>query len=200
MRGAILAGGMATRFDGKPKGLEVVGGERILNRTADILKAVVGSPPLLVANAPDADTWYPGLEVTKDLLPERGSLGGIYTALAHGDGPVLLLAWDMPFVSLELLVALRDGSSGHDVFLPESRGPRGVEPLCGVYGPACVEPIRKSLDREDLRVIGFHSEVRAGSLPLAQVEKHGDPEALFFNVNSANDLAEAEDLWRRLHA
>jgi molybdopterin-guanine dinucleotide biosynthesis protein A len=135
MRGAILAGGMATRFDGKPKGLEVVGGERILNRTADILKAVVGSPPLLVANAPDADTWYPGLEVTKDLLPERGSLGGIYTALAHGDGPVLLLAWGMPFVSRELLVALRDGSSGHDVFLPESRGPRGVEPLCGGYIP-----------------------------------------------------------------
>jgi molybdopterin-guanine dinucleotide biosynthesis protein A len=200
MRAAVLAGGLASRFSGKPKGLEVVGGERILNRTVDILKAVMGSPPLLVANAPDAGTWHRDLEVTKDLLPGQGSLGGIYTALKHGEGPVLVLAWDMPFVPLELLVALRDGSSAYDVFLPESPGPRGVEPLCAVYGPACVDPIHKSLDREDLRVIGFHSEVRAGTLPLAEVQKHGDPEKMFFNINSADDLAKAEEMWRTQHA
>jgi molybdopterin-guanine dinucleotide biosynthesis protein A len=200
MRAAILAGGLATRFGGKPKGLEVVGGDRILNRCVDILKAVTGSPPLLVANAPEADTWHRDLEVTADLIPGRGSLGGIYTAIKHGEGPVLVLAWDMPFVPLELLVALRDGSSAYDVFLPESPGPRGVEPLCGVYGPGCVDPIGGALDREDLRVIGFHPQVRAGTLPLAEVQKHGNPEKMFFNVNSADDLAKAEEMWRTQRA
>ena len=35
VRGAILAGGGATRFDGRPKGLERVGGTRILDRLVD---------------------------------------------------------------------------------------------------------------------------------------------------------------------
>ena len=33
--GAILAGGRAVRMGGKPKGLELVGGRRILDRVAD---------------------------------------------------------------------------------------------------------------------------------------------------------------------
>ncbi|MDQ5839789.1 MAG: NTP transferase domain-containing protein, partial [Chloroflexota bacterium] len=37
VRGAILAGGGATRFGGKPKGLELVGGERILDRLVRVM-------------------------------------------------------------------------------------------------------------------------------------------------------------------
>ncbi len=54
MRGAILAGGGATRFGGGPKGLETVGGERILDRLAEVLASALGTPPILVANAPGA--------------------------------------------------------------------------------------------------------------------------------------------------
>ena len=99
MRGAVLAGGAASRYGGRPKGLLEVGGRRILDRVVDSVAAAVGSPPLLVANAPDAATWSPGLHCVPDVRTGAGSLGGIYTAVCGGAGPVLCVAWDMPFVS-----------------------------------------------------------------------------------------------------
>src|SRR5206468_1513169 len=129
-----LAGGAARRYGGRPKGLVALGGRRILDRVVDAVQSVAGESPLLVANAPDASTWRPDLRTVPDVRPGCGSLGGIYTAVVSGSGPVLCVAWDMPFVSPELLQALRDGAAGCDAYLPESGSRRGVEPLCAVYG------------------------------------------------------------------
>jgi len=184
VRGAILAGGGATRYGGRPKGLLDVGGRRILDRVVDAVTAAVGAPPLLVANAPDAE---PGL----------GSVGGIYTAVAAGDDPVLCVAWDMPFLTADLLRTLVDGAAAYDVFLPESDSRRGLEPLCAVYGPACRAAIERQLARGDRRAIGFHPEVKVGTLPLERVRAFGDPAELFLNVNRPEDLQRAEAVWRR---
>jgi len=197
VRAVVLAGGAASRFGGAPKGLERVGGERILDTVAAAVHSAVGGPPLLVANAPDAQSWRPDLTTVPDVRPGCGSLGGIYTAVKAGEGPALVVAWDMPFVSEELLIALIRGAEGYDVFLPQSGGRRAVEPLCGVYGPACEPAIRQRLDDEDFRAVGFHEDVRVGTLPLEQVAQFGDPAHLFFNVNTAEDLVRAEELWRQ---
>jgi molybdopterin-guanine dinucleotide biosynthesis protein A len=200
VRSAVLAGGAASRFGGRPKGLEMIGGVRVLDRVVEAVIAATGSPPTLIANAPEAVEWRPGLVVAEDVIRHRGSLGGILTAVTAGEGPVLVLGWDMPFIATGILGDLVAHSAGHDVFLPESNGPLGVEPLCGVYGPACEDPIRRSIENEDLRTTAFHSEVRAGTLPLERTKTHGDPKVLFFNVNDSDDLARAETLWREQHA
>lgn len=199
MRGAILAGGNASRFDSRPKGLERVGGQRILDRLVDTIGAVVGRQPILIANAPEASRWRADIHVRSDVFPNCGSLGGIYTAVVAGEGPVLVVAWDMPFVSAGLLADLANHADGYDVFLPESGGPRGVEPLCGMYAPTCAAAILERLEDEDFRATGFHGAVRVGLLARAEVAKHGDPATQFFNVNTADDLARAEELWRALH-
>jgi molybdopterin-guanine dinucleotide biosynthesis protein A len=197
VRGAILAGGGATRFGGKPKGLELVGGERILDRLARMMTVALGEPPLLVANAADAQTWRPDLRTVSDVQPGFGALGGIYTAVMTAPAPVVCVAWDMPFVSGSLIQALADGLEQHDAMLPQSAGRRGVEPLCAAYGPACRDAIAASLAAGDLRAIGFHDRIRVGILPLERVRDLADPELLFFNVNTAEDLARADQLWRR---
>jgi molybdopterin-guanine dinucleotide biosynthesis protein A len=197
VRGAVLAGGASSRFGGRPKGLERVGGERILDRVVRVVTAAVGEAPLLIANAPDADRWRPDLRVLADAVAQGGSLGGIYTAVTAGDGPVLVTGWDMPFLPESLLAALLAGSATYDAFLPESGGRRGLEPLCAVYGPACGPAIRSRLASGDLRAIAFHEDVRLGTLPRDQVERHGRSETMFFNVNTADDLRKAEELWDR---
>ncbi|HUQ15057.1 MAG TPA: molybdenum cofactor guanylyltransferase [Gemmatimonadales bacterium] len=197
-QGAILAGGGATRFGGKPKGLEVVGGERILDRLVRVMTAAFDGPPLLVANATEAPEWRPDLRVVPDVRPGLGSLGGIYTAVVEAPAPVVCVAWDMPFVSEGLLRRLADGLLEHDACLPQSDGRRGVEPLCAAYGPACREAIAHSLDQGDLRAIAFHERVSVGILPLSEVARFGDPELQFFNVNTADDLALTDAMWRRL--
>lgn len=197
MRGAVLAGGAASRYGGRPKGLLEVGGRRILDRVVDCIAAAVGAPPLLVANNPGAADWRPDLRCVPDLRPGAGSLGGIYTAVCEAPGPVLCVAWDMPFVSEDLLRTLVAGSQGFDAFVPEGGGRRAREPLCAVYGPACRAPIERAIARGDLRAIAFHGAVRVGTLPLDRVRSFGDPETLFFNVNRPEDLEQAEVLWRR---
>lgn len=197
MRGAVLAGGAAQRYGGLPKGLLKVGGRRILDRVVDAVRGATGAAPLLVANAAEAVSWRPDLATVPDARPGCGSLGGIHTAVTASAGPVLCVAWDMPFVPVPLLRALIAGSDGYDAFLPESDGRRGVEPLCAVYGPACGAAIERQLADGDLRAIGFHGDVRVGRVPLARVREFGDPDIMFFNVNQPEDLERAEALWRR---
>jgi molybdopterin-guanine dinucleotide biosynthesis protein A len=175
----------------------VVGGERILDRLVRVMTGALGDLPLLVANAPDAPTWRPDLRTVADSRAGYGALGGIYSAVVSAPAPVVCVAWDMPFVSEPLVQALAQGLSSYDAVLPESGGRRGVEPLCAGYGPACVEAIAASLDEGDLRAIGFHRRIRVGTLSLNEVRALADPELVFFNVNTADDLTRADQLWQQ---
>ena len=198
VRGAILAGGGATRFGGRPKGLELVGGVRILDLLVERFLEALGALPLLIANDPDAAAWRTGLDVLPDIYPGAGALGGILTAVSADPAPVVCVAWDMPFVPAPLLRRLAAELERADAVLPASGGRRGVEPMCAGYGPACESPIRSAIAAGDLRAISFHSAVRTCILPAETVAAFGDPSTLFFNVNSQDDLTQADALWRRL--
>jgi len=162
---------------------------------ADALEAATGAPPLLVANAADAGAWRPGLRVEPDVVPGLGSLGGILTAVERA-GPVVCVAWDMPFVPAGLLRELAAGLAEADAVLPESDSRRGLEPLCAAYGPACAPAIRAAVAGGERRAIGFHDAIRLRKLDRSRVLQYGDPGVVFFNVNSPTDLARAETLCR----
>ncbi len=190
--GVILAGGGATRFGGLPKGLERVGGERIIDRVAQALTAHCDDL-LLIANDPSAADWLPGVRRATDVRPGQGSLGGLHAALWHAPGAVLVVVWDMPFVPPALLATLRSlGETEVDAALPESGSRRGVEPMCAYYGPACLPAIERRLDAGDRRVISFFDDVRVARLSVHDVEQHGPADVLFMNVNSPEDLFTAE--------
>lgn len=191
--GVILAGGGATRFGGAPKGLQVVEGARIIDRVAAALREVTDEL-LLVANDPGAAAWLPGVRTAADVRTGEGALGGLHAALAHAGGSAaLVVAWDMPFVAVGLLRALRAlGEAGADAAVPESEtSGRGVEPLCAWYGPACLSAIERRLDAGDRRVVAFFEDVRVSHLAAADVARWGDPERIFWNVNSPADLSNA---------
>jgi len=166
-----------------------------VDRVADALQAATGRAPLLIANAPDAAAWLPGLRVESDVTPGLGALGGILTAV-EAAAPVLCVAWDMPFVPEGLLRELAVGLDGADAVLPESDSRRGLEPLCAAYGPGCTVAIREAVARGDRRAIGFHDAVRVARVDRARVLQYGDPGVVFFNVNTPSDLERAEALCR----
>ena len=192
--GVILAGGGATRFGGEPKGLERIGGRRIIDRIASALR-LVSDDLLLIANADGAESWLPGVRTERDVRSGAGALGGLHAALSHARRDIVLVAWDMPFVSAALLGEMRriGEAESLDAVLPESDGSRrGVEPLCAWYSLRCVPAIEATLDAGDLRVIGFHEQVRLQRMPLQRVTEFGDPLRLFANVNTPDDLVRAE--------
>ncbi|MFI5246541.1 MAG: molybdenum cofactor guanylyltransferase [Gemmatimonadales bacterium] len=193
--GAIIAGGRATRFGGTAKGLERVGGVRMIDRVAAAL--VESCDDLIViANDAAAQGWIPGARVVADVRPGAGALGGLHAALANARDAVLVLAWDSPFVPGGLMRALRDAgeAAGADAALPVSNAPQGFEPLCAWYRASCRATVERHLDSGDLRAGGWQREVASVRLDPSL---WGDPDEIFFNVNSPEDIAMADAPARR---
>ena len=51
-----------------------------------------------------------------------------------------------------------------------------------------------ALEGGDLRAIAFHSAVRVVVLSEFEVRKFGDPDRIFFNVNTSDDLVRANGM------
>jgi molybdopterin-guanine dinucleotide biosynthesis protein A len=185
---AILAGGRARRLGGRDKSRLVIGGRTILARQLDVLHRLVPRV-VIVANEPEpfADA---GVPVLTDEVPGCGSLGGIYTAVAGADAPVLVLACDMPFVTAPFLARIIEAGRDADVAIPH--GHDGYQPLCASYAPSCAGPLRKRIEQRVLKVVDLLADVRVRELgpdEIAPFDPHG---VLLLNVNTADDLARAE--------
>lgn len=196
MIGAIVAGGANTRFGGEPKGLHSVGGRRIIDRVADALGGVV-QEIVLIANAPDAERWLPRARVARDIGERRGSLVGLSTALsAAGGDDVLLVAWDMPFVTADLLrfIATRLIAPVHAA-VPELAS--GLEPFCAAYSAKCLPMVDRQLAGNELRVGTFIDALPiVRRIGVGELGPFGDTAHLFFNVNTAADLDVADRMAR----
>jgi molybdopterin-guanine dinucleotide biosynthesis protein A len=191
--GAILAGGASARFGGQPKGLSPVGGVRIIDRIAGALRGVAADL-IVVSNAVESATWLPRIRVVSDVRPERGSLVGLHSALSYAGTTVMVVAWDMPFVSVDLLRLIRDrGRLESFATVPEGSG--GLEPFCAMYTPACVPIIEAALDAGELRMSTLLARLPSLTrVSTAELTLVGDPARLFFNVNDLRDLKLAEEM------
>ena len=188
--GAVMAGGKSRRL-GRDKALLSVNGETLLQRALRTLAEVTSRQ--LVVGPPERRTQAGAAMVVSDAFPDSGPLGGIYTALQAADADrVLVVACDMPFLNVELLRYLCDQTDDYDVVLPRVGG-RG-EQLHAVYGRACLEPIRRRLERGDLKIDRFFGEVRVRTVDEDELRRF-DPELRsFHNINTTEDWAEAEAL------
>ena len=189
--GVVLAGGLSTRYGGLPKGLERIRGVRIIDRVRAALEPVVDDL-LLIANDDRASEWLPDVPCAGDVLRDVGSVAGIHAALVHAGTPVLVVAWDMPFVSPGLLRTLRDAGRESDAAVPESDSRRGLEPLCAYYSLSCIGAIERRIAAGDRRVIAFYDDVRVARVPAEVVSQFGDPALLFMNVNTPEERVRAE--------
>jgi molybdenum cofactor guanylyltransferase len=188
--GAILAGGSNRRFGGNPKGLEQVGGARILDRVRSAL-APACSETVLLANVPSARDWLPGMRIVPDVHAGTGGLAGVHAALCLGQD-VLVVAWDMPFVTSELLQGIVDAARAADAMVcaPESPS-HGLEPFCAFYRHDVAAPLARYLEGGGGSARDFLVRCDLRLLPLGQVARFGDPTLLLMSVNTAEELERA---------
>ncbi|MGH7459019.1 MAG: molybdenum cofactor guanylyltransferase [Longimicrobiaceae bacterium] len=191
-----MAGGESRRF-GSAKPLALLCGQTLAERLAGALAGVVGR---VVAVAPHSGSLAEtGLALVPDLLPGRGPLSGVHAALTaareEGCRGVLAVACDLPLVPRELLRLLAAGAAAHPrpPLAPESRGPRGFEPLCACWPVSSLDRLEAYLVDGGREAAAFFRESRGRLLPLSQVERIGDPEVIFLNVNTPADLERARE-------
>jgi len=135
--GLLLTGGASRRM-GSDKALLEVGGQRLADRAAAAL-AAVAEPVLEVGPGRSA------LRCVREDPPGSGPLAAVAAgaaALRAGghDGPVIVLAVDMPFVTVELLRLLAD-RPGPATAVPWAGGHPQV--LCARYGPEALAGVER---------------------------------------------------------
>ena len=190
--GILLAGGRGVRFRGD-KRIARVGGVPLLAWAAALLGSVADDVVVVTRDESGArGRWH----YVRDEIPERGPMGGVLTGLRLvRHERALVLPVDMPLLTVDFLMYLRDAGAESDITVP--RWER-LEPLVGVYSGKCLESLEASLQRGEDSLGDF---VRSTALTVRyiseeEVRRFGDPRRLFFNINVPEDVETAEALLR----
>ncbi|WP_319541456.1 molybdenum cofactor guanylyltransferase [uncultured Pseudodesulfovibrio sp.] len=195
--GIILAGGLGTRMGHVKKAFMEIGGKTILDRLLSVYRPLF-SEILISARAREDFVQY-GLAVAEDRFEARSSLTGIHAGLHAMQADYgFFAACDAPFVQAGLIERLlAEVTPDADVIIPlKEDGYR--EPLCAVYSKRCLPYIEAQLKNENYRIIDFFDQVNVKEIPLARL-REGDPDQVsFFNVNSPDDLRQANTLAKEL--
>ena len=195
---AALAGGQSRRM-GTDKALLplVSGGRPMLGLVVERLGSIADDV-LVVADEHQRYASF-GARVVPDLHPQIGALGGIQAAItwsAHEH--CLVVACDMPFLSLPLLRRMVDEPRNYDVLVPlipgESRQ-RGdglvFQTLHAIYSKRCLPFIEKRIAQGAKQVVGFFEDVRLRTLDVAEVTRWDPDLRSFFNANTPEALLTA---------
>jgi molybdenum cofactor guanylyltransferase len=195
--GAILAGGLARRLGGGDKALRAVGGRTVLAR---LVERVTPQVRQLIINANDDPGRFRefGLPVVADSLPDHpGPLAGVLAALEWalqsepGIEWVLTVPGDAPFLPRDLVSRLhaeRDRRAA-DFACAASQG--RTHPVVALWPVSVRDELRQAVAHECVRSIHAFTYRRA-----AEVEWPTIPADPFFNVNTPEDLAQANRLAR----
>ena len=134
-----------------------------------------------------------GTPVIEDVMPGLGPLSGIHAALLHsGNRLSMILGCDMPYISAEFLIRLREiaESAGADAVVPKSRE-FGYEPLCAVYAPACLPFVEAAIASGDTKIGRILDRVRLRLVTADEWQPYDVDGRLFFNLNTPEDYQKA---------
>jgi molybdopterin-guanine dinucleotide biosynthesis protein A len=196
---AILAGGRSRRM-GQDKALLTVGGRTLLEHVVERVAPVATEVFVVATGRPEYRRF--GLPVVDDLLPERGSLGGIYTALLTARNEhCLVVACDMPLLSSPLLSFLASLERDYDALVPRIAGGRGgqrgaatLETLHAIYARRAAPVLERRLRSGQLKVADALDGLRLRTVDETELRRY-DPELRSFrNVNTPSDLDRLDQL------
>jgi molybdopterin-guanine dinucleotide biosynthesis protein A len=184
-RAAIMAGGRSSRM-GRPKAAVELAGRPLIAHPIAAARAA-GLEPIVVAKPgselPDLDC-----EVLAEPEEPTHPLTGIIAALEHLGAPVVVIACDLPLVPPALIAEL--ASREGELVLPADPRP---QPLIARYEPGLLRRLRSGLLMDE-PLNRLAAELGAIVIPRSELQRFGDPEEIFSNVNDPAGLARIEAL------
>ena len=196
--GVILSGGLNTRFSGKNKAFVSVGGKRIIDRLLEVFTELFDDL-ILVTNHPEEFLQW-DLTIVTDIFDLRSSLTGIHTGLFYANNPYAFFsACDTPFLNKDLVgILIEQIEPKIDISMPQTAA--GFEPLCAIYSKRCLKPAEDHLKAKKLKIQWALRSSRTKTIPEKELRRV-DPELIsFFNINTPQDLARAEEMVAKLPA
>jgi len=191
--GIILAGGMARRMGGQDKALLPFKNEKLLNRAIGRLLMQVVGVALSSNSDPDTLTGY-GVPVIADADEERaGPLAGVLAGMVYAEGVgathIVTVAVDTPFFPLDLVSRLTRAAEEAEMPLACAATDDRTHPTFGLW------PVSLRADLEEALAGGTRKvDEWTAKHGCAVASWKGTPSDPFFNVNTPEDLIEAERL------
>ncbi len=185
---------------GGDKGLMQLGGRSILSRVVEVIRPQVAS---LALNANGDPARFQ--EFALPVLPDRiegflGPLAGVLTGLEWAQTEIpearflLTVPCDTPFLPADLAARLLAQCSQEKADMARACSGGQDHPVAGLWPLALAGDLRRALVEEDIRKIErFTQRYR-----LAKVAFEAAPADPFFNVNTPEDAALAEEILRRV--
>ena len=190
---SIQAGGQSSRM-GEDKALKPFLGRPLIQRVIERLSSIADE--LIVTTNHPAQYDFLRIRLIPDLRPGRGALGGLYTAIASASHPIVaVVACDMPFASAQLIEAARKILDDEQVDVVIAKSDEGYEPLHAVYRrETCLPAIESAINADQWKVVAWFPQVKVRVLTPDEVKVY-DPDGLaFWNVNTPEEFAKAEEL------
>ncbi|HWQ83996.1 MAG TPA: molybdenum cofactor guanylyltransferase [Anaerolineales bacterium] len=197
MRSLVIQAGGQSRRMGQDKALLPFLGQPLIQRGIARL-GHLADEILVTTNHPENFTFL-GLPLFPDIIPDRGALSGLYTALhASRHDTVLVVACDMPFISPALLGAQADLlEQGYDAVIPLGEG--GTEPFHSVYRRStCLELALAAIQAEKWRVDAWFPQANIHFLNETEIQRLDPSGMSFWNVNTPAEFQRAEAIARQL--
>jgi molybdenum cofactor guanylyltransferase len=192
---AIQAGGQSSRM-GEDKALKMFLGRPLIERVIQRL-APIADEMIVTTNRP-AEYTFLNTRLITDLKPGRGALGGLYTAIASATHSfVAVVACDMPFASKDFFESACRLMVGKDADVVIVKGKEGYEPLHALYRrETCLPVIESAISEDQWKVTSWLPQVKVHELTVDEV-KSLDPSGLcFWNLNTPEEFARAEEIAR----
>jgi len=145
----ILCGGKSSRM-GSEKGLVMYKGKTFIQWILEAVAPVCDSICLVTNNDDYASYNYP---LVSDAIPDKGPVGGIYTALKHSSTPWnLILSCDVPMLTTEVLQTYLLKGSSDKAITYLSDGHKN-SPLIGLYAQHLVGDFEEALRKDHLKLL-----------------------------------------------
>jgi molybdopterin-guanine dinucleotide biosynthesis protein A len=183
--GFVVAGGQSRRM-GADKALLPWGDHALLDHALATLQAVV--PDVRILCGPHPRYEDRGVPVVIDRMG-AGPLAGLEAALASSPRAALLLAVDLPLVPPALLARIAELLEVDDDAAVPMVGDL-PQPLCAVYRPSCLDPVRRRIAEGQLKMTAFWPEVRVRRVGAAELTGF-DLDRMLRNVNTRDDYEDA---------
>ncbi len=196
--GVILAGGQSRRMGGGDKALLPLAGKPVLQHVITRLMPQVG-PLILSANGDPARFAAFSLPV----VPDRdetfaGPLAGLLAAMAHAEArwpavkTLVSVPADTPFIPADLVARLTKRRREDDLEIVMAASGGRAHPTVALWSLGLWQPLAQALESGEKRVRNFIESRR-----YAAVDWPMTPADPFANINTPEDLAEAEQITSR---
>lgn len=145
----ILAGGKSSRM-GSDKGLLSLNNEVFVERIGKQLNKITNSVYVITSNEAYKNL---NLNCIEDVFPNKGPVGGIYTALTHSENEqIIIISCDTPLINHEVILWLIKEHENNTSMITFPSFESKDYPLIGIYSKNLATIFLEAIQQDSLKL------------------------------------------------